>query len=179
MTAYDYIQQLYVSGDVTGVLSKQFILVIRGIPGSGKTTLATKLQRLLGYPELVSADDYFTKGEDYNFVQSKLSSAHAYATAKMDHAMFHERSVILHNTSTRAWELQQVTVLADEYRVPMLVIDLKTEFKNIHGVPDDKVLMMKSRFESCLDLPLPRGTMRSTPICEAEFDSVLFTPYGV
>ena len=57
------------------------LILLRGLPGSGKTTLANIILQLPSNfnPEILSADDFF-EGEDgeYNFDSTKIKEAHNY-----------------------------------------------------------------------------------------------------
>lgn len=93
------------------------LFILRGIPGSGKTTLAKFLQVLCA-PDLdvvlCSADDFFVneKGE-YNYDISKIGKAHSECQAKCEHAMgTYADVVIVHNTSTTERELKPYLDLA-------------------------------------------------------------------
>ena len=63
------------------------LIIMRGIPGSGKTTLARKIEDLAmrsGYKitGICSADDYFVKNGKYVFDGKKLGEAHKFCQSK-------------------------------------------------------------------------------------------------
>lgn len=81
--------------------------ITRGVPGSGKTTIAINLKaklELSGYSvEIAAADDYFPDG--YNV--EGLSYAHMSCTRKLVNAMKSGiDAVIQHNTNVKEWESQ-------------------------------------------------------------------------
>ena len=55
---------------------EKILVLVRGIPGAGKTTFAEKLAWPLGAP-VYSADDYFMKDGKYIFNVAGLGAAHA------------------------------------------------------------------------------------------------------
>ena len=59
------------------------LYIVRGLSGSGKTTIAHNLTH-----NVFSADDYFTThAGDYNFDPSKLGDAHADCKSNVESAM--------------------------------------------------------------------------------------------
>ncbi|XP_062391689.1 NEDD4-binding protein 2-like 1 [Sardina pilchardus] len=77
------------------------LIIIRGLPGSGKTRKAKQLLNEYGGGIIVSADDYFRNGPDgemVDFHPSKLRVAHERAMEKASDAMSRkENPVIIDN----------------------------------------------------------------------------------
>ena len=129
---------------------KQLIL-LRGLPGSGKTTLAKFLENGLADCVAISADDYFTNTRtgDYNFDINKLHLAHEYCRIHTRSAMVIDtESIVVHNTNTTSKEMKPYFDLAEEfgYNVVSLVVENRHGSENIHSVPEDTLLKMKERF---------------------------------
>jgi predicted kinase len=124
------------------------LYIIRGAPGSGKTTFGLRLRAggLVRY--VLSADDYMTgTGGKYNFDPRRLKECHE--RCQMD-AIRHLRgfeSVAVCNTFTRIWEMQPYVNMARNIGAELFVIKCEGNFRNIHGVPDQKVREMRDRFE--------------------------------
>jgi ABC-type proline/glycine betaine transport system ATPase subunit len=59
--------------------SQHILFIIRGLPGSGKSTLGRSIRGLSGgVPDCLSADDYFVGADGvYRFSPSGLPGAHA------------------------------------------------------------------------------------------------------
>jgi hypothetical protein len=57
--------------------------------------------------------------------------------------------VVVSNTFTQEWEMEAYYLLAEElgYRVVSMIVENRHNGKNIHGVPEDKLEIMKNRFE--------------------------------
>jgi hypothetical protein len=68
---------------------------------------------------------------------------------KTDGTQVNNHKIVVSNTFTQEWEIQPYYVLAEKYgyRVFSLIAENRHEGKNIHGVPDDKLELMKNRFE--------------------------------
>ena len=123
---------------------KQLIL-LRGLPGSGKSTFAN----LLGGIH-VEADQYFMQDGEYKFDASKLKQAHNWCKLRVEHSMEDGADKItVSNTFTQEWEMDAYFELAEKYgyQTSCLIVENRHDSKNIHGCPDDKIEQMKNRFE--------------------------------
>lgn len=125
------------------------LILLRGVSGAGKTTLAERLA--VGREAVFSADDYFMDDDNnYMFDGSKLKDAHADCQARTEAAMVNGDGVIfVANTFTRKWEMQAYFDLAEKYgyRVSSLIVENRHGGVNEHGVPDEAVQAMRDRFE--------------------------------
>jgi adenylate kinase family enzyme len=128
---------------------KQLIL-LRGLPGSGKSTVAKLFDKALHF----EADMYFLDADgNYQFDASKIKNAHNWCRHSVMDAMREEHPiVVVSNTFTQEWEMEVYYLLAEElgYRVTSMIVENRHEGKNIHGCPDDKIEQMKTRFEISL-----------------------------
>jgi len=129
------------------------LILLRGIPGSGKTTLANViLQQPNNNPqEILSADDFFDDGNGgYNFDPTKLKEAHNYCQFRCSERMRQQKSrIVVANTFTQEWEMDEYFKMAEryDYRVHTIIVENRHGNENIHGVPRDKLQQMKNRFE--------------------------------
>jgi predicted kinase len=124
--------------------------LIRGLPGSGKSTLAKKLAQGSGMH--VEADQYFyDQNGVYQFVPSKLNAAHKSCRDRTRAALEEGIDVFVSNTFTMLWELEEYLAMAAEFGINPQIIICQGDFKSIHGVPDEKLALMKSRFKYDLD----------------------------
>lgn len=121
------------------------LTLIRGLPGSGKTTLAQKLAR---YAEHVEADMYFTKNGEYNFNPAYLREAHQWCQDCASRKMEAGDDVIVSNTFVRLWEMDAYLTLARTHGYTVQIIECKGRFENVHGVPADKLREMRLRWEN-------------------------------
>ena len=121
------------------------LILLRGIPGSGKTTLGAAILRCLisDKPDVLSADDFFTdeKG-NYNFDGSKLKEAHNYCQQRCAEKMRNQFSrIVVANTFTQEWEMDAYFEMAERYnyRVHSVIVENRHNNKNIHDVPENKI----------------------------------------
>lgn len=133
-------------------MNKQTLIVVRGIPGSGKSTYAKTLKADLekqGFKvEHVEADDYWynDKGE-YVFHTSKLYYAHKNCFERVFRA-FDEGAqyVIVANTFVTRKDLKPYLREAAARDIKVTIYRMDNEFQNVHNVPADKVAYMKEHF---------------------------------
>jgi predicted kinase len=125
------------------------LFLLRGLPGSGKSTIAKELKAVC-----YEADQYFMDPEgNYNFDPTNLKAAHASCVEKTRLAMEHGiQRIAVSNTFTQEWEMKEYQKLAREngYTIFSIIIENRHGGKNVHGVPDEKLKQMKDRFEIVL-----------------------------
>jgi predicted kinase len=123
--------------------------IIRGVPGSGKTHLATAISASTG-AKMFAADDYFIDEHGhYNYAKTFLSDAHQSCMDKCEQAMREGGGdVIVHNTFTMRWEMSKYIEMAERYGYNVVEITVRSNFENVHGVPKGTIERMKSRWEN-------------------------------
>ena len=120
------------------------LFLIRGLPGSGKTTFAEEI-----CDKVVSADDYFMDGNEYKFDAEKLPYAHRYCQKKTETIMKTGHNVAVANTFTKKWEMKPYYELAEKYgyMVFSVIVENRHNGKSIHNVPEETMEKMKNRFQ--------------------------------
>lgn len=115
------------------------ILLIRGLPGSGKTTKATVMN---GYRHL-EADKFLEVNGEYVYEASKVKLAHDWCVSTAKECLEQGLNVVVSNTFVRLWELQRYIDLGFPFRI----IEMKEKYQNIHGVPQEKIDLMAKSWE--------------------------------
>jgi len=141
------------------------LIIIRGITGSGKSTLGRKL--LVEYGGRVQAEaDHFMVDEfgNYAFNPKKLSYAHESCAAIVDQAMeSNENVIVVSNTSTTYWEMYNYVVKALKYGYDIEFVEPTTEWrynaeilfeKSQHHVPLSTIRFQLENFFKHPTLPV-------------------------
>ncbi len=132
-------------------------VIVRGLSGTGKSTLAARLATAHGYLHL-EADQHFTINGVYRFDPARLADAHAVVARDALAALQAGRPVVIANTHVRLWEMAAVVGAARLAGKSFCFVECTGLWGNIHAVPEDAIARMKLRWE-----PLP-----------AEFGAVSF-----
>lgn len=125
------------------------LYLIRGVPGSGKTTFAKFLFYSRVVDRVFEADQFFIDAEgEYNFNASKLGEAHIYCQGNTRNALKEGWNVAVSNTSTTEKEVETYRKIAEECGANFVSIILENRHGGVnqHAVPEDKIQQMKNRF---------------------------------
>ena len=132
------------------------VLVMSGIPGSGKTSLAEAYKASQEADGrvcvIVSADDFFKTGRngEYIYDGSKISDAHAQCMRSFVEAVSEEDAadiVIVDNTNTTAVEIAPYMAVANAYGAEAKIVQVVADFadcmkRQTHNVPESTMLRM-------------------------------------
>lgn len=129
-------------------MSMKQLILIRGIPGSGKSTLAKTLSaELLSHVHL-EADMHFIGSDGvYRFDASKLYEAHKQCQNAAEKLLSANFTVIVSNTFTTLKELRPYFEIAKKFDLVPVVYLAQNQFKNVHDVPEEKLEIMRNRFQ--------------------------------
>ena len=119
------------------------LLLVRGLPGSGKTTYAKTLKDRTHF----ETDMYFSLDGEYKWDGSKLTVAHRWCQDQVRRALTEGRKVVVSNTFTKKWEMQPYFDMAEELGVPISIVEMTGMYPNIHGVSEEHIAKMKDRWE--------------------------------
>lgn len=133
------------------------IILVRGVPGSGKTSFANLILEGLramrdAYVIDVSADEYMYTDRG-KFDPSYLGTAHRKCRQAVDTAFksavdYLDTYVIAHNTLTTEKELKEYYDIAEKHdaKVISLIMENRHGSKSVHDAPENTIRKMVDRF---------------------------------
>jgi predicted kinase len=129
------------------------LFLLRGLPGSGKTTLAIELSENGKYP-IFSVDDYFTDNNDtYRFEFDKNYLAYKLCEENTKKCMLKKvEKIFIHNTFTLDWEIEPYFKLASEfsYKVFVITVEKRHSGFNTHQISDEQIKKMAEKYKLSL-----------------------------
>ena len=139
------------------ITATRSLILVRGLPGSGKTTLAKLIVSLVEDGAAVAADDFFEDEEgNYQFDPTRLQEVHEKCQETVHRLMRDGYSVlVVHNTFSQRWEMERYIRMARDNKYQLHVIDLfnaglsidQLVERNTHGVPYAAVHAMWERWQ--------------------------------
>lgn len=112
------------------------LYIVRGTPGSGKTTYAKQLGCFH-----VEADMFFVRDGEYQWNPDDIKKAHEWCYQTVKAALDKGMDVVVSNTFTKRWELEKYL------EFDPVVYVTTYDGQNIHNVPEEVVKRMKDRWE--------------------------------
>lgn len=131
----------------------QRLILIRGLPGSGKSTMARTIagsMNMFGVKVMhFESDMYFIdhKGQ-YIFNPEKLKDAHEWCQTTTRTLLFNGYNVIVSNMFTQKWEMQPYIEMAAVRGAQLEIQTAQGNFENVHGVPPEVIEKMRARWET-------------------------------
>ena len=132
------------------------LVLLRGLPGSGKTYLANELVRKSD-GIILSTDDYFIRSGVYCFEATQLPTAHEWNQRRAK--LFIEKGrtpVIIDNTNLEGWEMKPYVSFGytNGYKIFFLEPDNAWSWKpkdlaryNVHGIKRENIERMLQRYQ--------------------------------
>ncbi len=139
--------------------TEKVLYLMRGLPGSGKTTLARTLSN-----NIFATDDFFLHEGKYVFVLEKADEAHEWNRRRVREALASGVSpVVVDNTNIRAWELKPYVEMGMIFGYDTVLVEPESPHKwdveelarkSQHGVPKEVIEKMLELYEKDLTLDL-------------------------
>ena len=128
------------------------LTLIRGLPGAGKTSLATRLAGV----EVFEADDFFLLEDGtYRYDPNLVSKAHSWCQSQANAHLKDGHSCAVSNTFSKRWEMEPYLRMADAHGARVVVIDLfdggctddELAERTTHDVPKGRIAKMRKGWE--------------------------------
>ncbi|XP_007129301.2 NEDD4-binding protein 2 isoform X1 [Physeter macrocephalus] len=140
------------------------LVLLRGLPGSGKSFLARTLQEDNPSGVILSTDDYFYINGQYQFDVKYLGEAHEWNQNRAKEAFEKKVSpIIIDNTNLQAWEMKPYVALSQKHKYKVLFREPDTWWKfkpkelarrNIHGISKEKITRMLEHYQRFVSVPI-------------------------
>lgn len=137
------------------------LLILRGPPGSGKSTVASILEAL--QPEItavISLDQFRFVDGKYVFDKNReLEVVASYEKALQEAFKNKTPLIIVPNVHSRLWEYERLTQLGEAHGYRVFVLEVQNSFKvccsrQSHGVPFAKMVSIFERWEPGIQFSL-------------------------
>lgn len=125
------------------------LLIIRGLPGAGKTTIAKALCESNLFSTYVEADMFMKNAAgEYEYDPSKLEYCHRKCQIQVEEALVRGDNVIVSNTSLTHKEVEDYRKIAFAHNANVQIMELKSPFKSVHNVPAASLVAMSGKWEN-------------------------------
>lgn len=126
---------------------KPHLYIIRGLPGSGKTTFAETLLSSGVISSYHEADQYMVdESGNYYYDAGMLGLCHNSCRVAATLALKQGKSVAIYNTTTTKRELDALINIANSCGASYSIIRMSGMFGSIHNVPQEVIDKMRNRF---------------------------------
>ena len=125
------------------------LILIRGLPGSGKSTVARNMLANGAVDWHFEADMWLVdKMGVYRWTRERSKLAHASCIKAASVEMAKGKRVVVSNTFTQLWEMQPYIDAAKESGAEVEVLVARGNFGSIHNVPPETLNAMRDRWET-------------------------------
>lgn len=134
------------------------VIIMRGVPGSGKSTWAANLA--IKYDAVICSADHFFVNEkgEYKWDPKKLDAAHEACKRKAEKMLASGKSVVIDNTNIKKRMYRAYIYLADLFNAEVILAERRVDFRvaakhGKHNVPFRQVEKMHLGFEEDHEFP--------------------------
>lgn len=118
------------------------LTVIRGLPGSGKSSVAAALSAATN-AVLIEPDDFHIRDGAYDFLHANMPYSHLWAQGLAARHLFQGRSAIVADVFPALADLSPYRSMATHFGAALQVLDISGPWPDRHGVlPEDRARMI-------------------------------------
>jgi len=128
------------------------LYLVRGLPGSGKSTISKTLNCFH-----LEADMVITKDDSYNWKPDMVKFSHSFIKELAEKIMKVGSDIVISNIFTTIKEMQPYIDMANENGYKIIVIRCINDYGNTHNVPQESLDKMKNRFQDYDGETLTKG----------------------
>ena len=118
------------------------LTIVRGLPGSGKSTFAKTLNGIL-----LEADMFCYQNDKYVYSRLGHTENHALCLKMAKQVLKHGSDVIVGNTFTTKDEMKDYLAAAKAAGAKVKVFCMKSQYKSTKDIPNEIIEKMRERFE--------------------------------
>lgn len=122
------------------------LVIIRGLPGSGKSTHAKKIAHKTG-SLTIEADQFFVNDGRYQFDRAKIQRAHEWCKRSCEVALKNQMDIVVSNTFVTLREMEPYFEMAKKYQADVEVLHMQGNFDNAHDVPEHTLNNMRAKWQ--------------------------------
>lgn len=125
------------------------LYLVRGLPGSGKSTFAATLADGLDCNHYEHDQYLYTDEGEYLWTEKRMGYAFRQCLRDTEATMIEGEPVVVSNVFPNVRAMKNYRKLAEKYgyRVTYVVVENRRGGVNIHSVPEDALLSMRNSFQ--------------------------------
>lgn len=123
----------------------QVLVLVRGCPGSGKSTIAKEVAEEFGFAHFEN-DMFFMKNGKYCFDDKKVKDAANWCYHNIEKALFDGKNAVVANVFVTNSSVNRYRDLAAQCGAEFIVFRSNASFGDVHSVPRPVYNSMKAHF---------------------------------
>lgn len=123
------------------------LIMIRGIPGSGKSTMARGMIERGEADSHYEPDMFYSRTGTYVWYAEEVFEAHAWCMQNIRRDLIAGKRVVMAHTFIKCWEIQKYAQIAKELGLKYEVIEANGCYQNLHQCPEHVLNHMRESWE--------------------------------